>query len=1098
MPDTDPTAPDAAPFGLEFGNQNPQLARTYQAGENLRAGLNTAGDAVIDAATAGPMALGRLASGQGSWADVGDAMMSFLPELKGAAFLAPLGVRLGERAATPIVEAAARYAPTEAGRALGFDTVAYHATGRDFNEFKPSPYRQATFFAATPEGATRGASAGAGDLTGSGTGAVIPVHLRSQDVFGLTPTPSEQAWWKTLPDNATEQQVNAAMKDNPSNFSHWWQVYDEIEHPNGTFEYVKRPIPQISYQHAAETRKNVYGDEIPHWGTQTNEARVVQRARNAGMSAFLQQDESGVSIGHGDPTPDKVRSVFAADQNVPSAPLAERIAQSAISKYPDSESIHMVDVGALDKLWSKNKNLYVPPTGSKSDSAPTNEYVVGAASRLGDKIGTGPIHSDSMRDLAAKSNYKDFDRFYDEHGNDVEQGFITSNGNFLSRRDAVQLFGTGEAINLGLPTRMPQSGGSESSFKLDRAKQFLSELGDNEPWHAPILGVGKNTLGFEDGRHRFAAMRDLGMTSAPVAMDEQSAAWAKARGLLMDTERASGGRVPHLADGGTPSANPFDAFDAAPSANPFDQFDAAPTSPTPAPAAAEPQGIVAGALHPITSYPSTYAEMNREAVAQMGRGVGQLSSPSGAMDVAKGLGNVALGGASYVTSPINAALRTVVGEPIEKNFGVPKQYSEFAAGLALPGVGFTRVLPAAEAAVSPTAAALRAAADAAYKAPEVAALKLHPQTMALFGQETAASLERGGYDPLLAPKTFGLLDKTGNVPEGTPFVTAQNFDTLRRQLGKAAESTDRTERKAATLAKNKLDDFMANIPQNAVLEGDPQAASETLQVARGNYAALMRAQQFDSALDAAERQAARAGVGGNWENATRQQISRILNSPAKIRGYSPDERQALEDYVAGNFTRNSLRVATKVMGGDNPLMAAIHAGLAWPTWGLSLAAPLTGYALKRINNALSQRDLDALGEMLRSRSPLGDEMRAGLSGWARTGGAMFQSPTTQNATRFAAASQLLASKMRDAGFSPDPHQLMNPFGTDFKGTLPAGAQEQGQEPNKRFGGEVGYQREGYKSGGATQHLGEQRKHGGKVLSRRERVKTVLARHGVGM
>ena len=458
---------------------------------------------------------------------------------------------------------------------------------------------------------------------------------------------------------------------------------------------------------------------------------------------------------------------------------------------------------------------------------------------------------------------------------------------------------------------------------------------------------------------------------------------------------------------------------------------------------------LAKAFEPITSYPATYSEMNKEAREQVGHGIGQLTDPKSGWDVAKGAGNVALGTVNYVGSPINAGLRTVVGKPLEENIGVPKEYSEFAAGLAIPGIGLTRA--AKTASTVPSSKKLYDAATAAYEAPEVAALKMHPKTMTFFGEDAAAALKTQGYDPLLAPKTFGLLEKATVAPDGSQFVTANNVQTIRRMLGKAAESPDKTERAAAQIAQRKLDDFMANIPRNAVLEGDATAASKILQDARGNYAAASRSDRFQNALELAEKQAARAGVGGNWENATRQRITSILNSPAKSRGLSSVEKSALEDYVQGTFTRNSLRVATKVLGGDNPLMAAIHAGFAYSTYGVSLAAPLTGFALKKINNAISAKELIRLDELLRSRSPLAKETSQAITNWTQAGGALTQQPTTQNATRFFAASQFLGNKFESVGVSADIQKLMEPF--QGPGAVPAAAQP---EQNKRYatGGSV--------------------------------------------
>lgn len=76
--------------------------------------------------------------------------------------------------------------------------------------------------------------------------------------------------------------------------------------------------------------------------------------------------------------------------------------------------------------------------------------------------------------------------------------------------------------------------------KLDRAKDFISGLDPDTKFKAPILGVGsaKDPIGFEDGRHRFAAMRDLGVRHAPVSLDPESYRNAKKRGFIV----AAGGK----------------------------------------------------------------------------------------------------------------------------------------------------------------------------------------------------------------------------------------------------------------------------------------------------------------------------------------------------------------------------------------------------------------------------------------------------------------------------------------------------------------------------------------------------------------------------
>jgi hypothetical protein len=111
----------------------------------------------------------------------------------------------------------------------------------------------------------------------------------------------------------------------------------------------------------------------------------------------------------------------------------------------------------------------------------------------------------------------------------------------------------------------------------------------------------------------------------------------------------------------------------------------------------EERGGISEAVRPITTYLPTQREMARESLEQIGHGVEQLKEPTGgdlaksAKAAIKGVGNVGLGAVGFVASPISAAYRTVLGRPVEETTGIPKEYTEFAAQLATPGIGLTRM-----------------------------------------------------------------------------------------------------------------------------------------------------------------------------------------------------------------------------------------------------------------------------------------------------------------------------------------------------------------------------------------------------------------------
>lgn len=162
------------------------------------------------------------------------------------------------------------------------------------------------------------------------------------------------------------------------------------------------------------------------------------------------------------------------------------------------------------------------------------------------------------------------------------------------------------------------------------------------------------------------------------------------------------------------------------------------------------------AINPVTSYPETYQRMNQEARDQISRGIGQLSNPSDAMDIAKGVGNTALGAVGYVGSPINAAYRSVVGQPIEDVTGIPREYTEFAAQLATPGLGL--------------------------KAPP--AVVARPPTP---GQEVAAAANRLSASG--APVQVPVAVATDSVPLQRAAATARNIPIAGDPLVKSSERT---------------------------------------------------------------------------------------------------------------------------------------------------------------------------------------------------------------------------------------------------------------------------------------------------------------------
>ena len=194
----------------------------------------------------------------------------------------------------------------ERARGLGFDVEGYHATGNNFNAFIPNPYRGAVSIASSPEGAIRGANAGAADMTGAGSNIVMPLKFKSEGVQGLRLPVEQIRFLNDLPTMAAESEVDALMRKAPKG-SYWFNYFNEVQKPNGSFAYIKKVEPKANFSEVQKTRKGAGGEPLPNWG---DEKWVSDQIKKRGDYGWLQNDEAGVSASITDPS--RIRSRFAA------------------------------------------------------------------------------------------------------------------------------------------------------------------------------------------------------------------------------------------------------------------------------------------------------------------------------------------------------------------------------------------------------------------------------------------------------------------------------------------------------------------------------------------------------------------------------------------------------------------------------------------------------------------------------------------------------------------------------------------------------------------------------------------------------------------
>lgn len=338
-------------------------------------------------------------------------------------------------------------------------------------------------------------------------------------------------------------------------------------------------------------------------------------------------------------------------------------------------------------------------------------------------------------------------------------------------------------------------------------------------------------------------------------------------------------------------------------------------------------------------------------------------------------------------------------------------------GAALHGVG--KLIGGKMPSTAPTIAELKDAAKAGYNSAEVVGLEIKPQSFRNFGGGTAAKLSEEGFDPVLAPKTFGLLGNLEKIPENVS-ITGRNIETLRKSLGKAAQSNDATERAAATSALEKLKGYSETIPTGDVLKGDAAAAAAKIKEANANYAAAKQSEKIDQKTIQAEIRAAAANSGMNVGNTIRQRMADLLINDKQRRGLTPDEIAMAEKISRGTGTQNAVRMASNILGGGGGLGSVVAAGVGGlATGGPGALAPVAGFALKALNNKITVKQAEKLSEAIRTRAPLASANQK----FEEKAAEFVRNRTAKTSAAAALAARNLANNLRGSGINVSAAEL---------------------------------------------------------------------------
>lgn len=253
---------------------------------------------------------------------------------------------------------------------------------------------------------------------------------------------------------------------------------------------------------------------------------------------------------------------------------------------------------------------------------------------------------------------------------------------------------------------------------------------------------------------------------------------------------------------------------------------------------------------------------------------------------------------------------------------------------------------------------LNAAKKAAYEQADQAGVAFAPEAVERINQNVTATLTDMGFDPALQPGAAAALRRIQELQGQN--VTLKGLDTIRKVASNGYIPGNKSNNMAIGQIIDAIDDVVDNPQAADILMGNAQLAGGALKEARGLASRTAKLERVEDAVSRADLRAASTGSGGNADNATRQNLRKLLEKP---RGFTSDERAALEAVVRGTGGQNALRLAGKLSPSGNGLMAALGVGGAMvnPMIG---AASLAGMGSKAFADRMTQANVKKLAEII--------------------------------------------------------------------------------------------------------------------------------------
>jgi hypothetical protein len=271
---------------------------------------------------------------------------------------------------------------------------------------------------------------------------------------------------------------------------------------------------------------------------------------------------------------------------------------------------------------------------------------------------------------------------------------------------------------------------------------------------------------------------------------------------------------------------------------------------------------------------------------------------------------------------------------------------------------------------APTSEKLLEQSKAAFTTAKESGMEFNPQKFSTKMAEIGADLRKEGYTKPPPGETDPYAKITGALRNLTDVSNPKDFEelaTLRTIIRNGQKSGDSTERKFATILKDKFDDYVLNAPQEDVIGATKQGA-EAWKTARDTWSRLSKSEVFEDMLNKSEINASKVGT----EKYLHNKLLELSNNEKKMRLFTPTEQKAIQEAAKGGKIQNVLKMAGKYSPESVVATATgsyVGAQMLGPAG--AVIAPILGGASKAAATQIRKSDVNKLAALMRAGTPKG-------------------------------------------------------------------------------------------------------------------------------